>query len=125
MMAVMMYQLCAALQRFCRRLSLLMARHFIDRESEWADAEELEGEAGQDARFLRLQLAKARAENTDLKSRTNDFGERFAALFHMPDGGLREIARSYEIWRNLSGTSYEVVLEHCVFCGCAVETKAF
>ena len=95
MMAVMMYQLCAALQRFCCRLSLFMARHFIDRESEWADAEEMEGEAGQDARFLRLQLAKARAENTDLKSRTNDFGERFAALYQVPDSGLREIARSY------------------------------
>ena len=101
----MMYQLCAALQRFCCRLSLFMARHFIDRESEWADAEEMEGEAGQDARFLRLQLAKARAENTDLKSRTNDFGERFAALFHVPDSGLREIARSYEIRRKPGGTS--------------------
>ena len=121
----MMYQLCAALQRFCRRLSLFMARHFIDRESEWADAEEMEGEAGQGARFLRLQLAKVRAENTDLKSRTNDFGERFAALFHMPDGGLREIARSYEIRRKPGGTSCKVVLEHCVFCGCSVETKAF
>ena len=121
----MMYQLCAALQRFCCRLSLFMARHFIDRESEWADAEEMEGEAGQDARFLRLQLTKARAENTDLKSRTNDFGERFAALFHVPDSGLREIARSYEIRRKPGGTSCEVVLEHCVFCGCAVETKAF
>ena len=101
----MMYQLCAALQRFCCRLSLFMARHFIDRESEWADAEEMEGEAGQDARFLRLQLTKA--------------------LFHVPDSGLREIARSYEIRRKPGGTSCEVVLEHCVFCGCAVETKAF
>lgn len=100
MMAVMIYHLCAALQRLCRRLSLFMARHFIDRESKWADAEELGEDVGQDARFLRLQLAKVRAENTDLKSRTNDFGERFAALFHMPDGGLREIARSYEIRRN-------------------------
>ncbi len=125
MIAVMMYQLCAALQRFCRRLSLFMARHFIDRESEWADAEELGEDAGQDARFLRLQLAKVRAENTDLKSRTNDFGERFAALFHMPDGRLREIVRSYEIRWKPGGTSCEVVLEHCVFCGCAVETKAF
>lgn len=121
----MMYQLCAALQRFCRRLSLFMARHFIDRESEWADAEELGEDAGQDVRFLRLQLAKTRAENTDLKSRANDFGERFAALFHMPDGRLREIARSYEIRWKPGGTSCEVVLEHCVFCGCAVETKAF
>ena len=121
----MMYQLCAALQRFCRRLSLFMARHFIDRESEWADAEEMEGEAGQDARFLRLQLTKARAENTDLKSQTKDFGERFAALFHMPDDGLREIVRSYEIRRKSVGPSCEVVLEHCVFCGCAVKTEAF
>ena len=39
----MMYRLRAALQGFCRRLSRFMARHFIDRESEWADAEELAG----------------------------------------------------------------------------------
>ena len=121
----MIYQLYAALQRFCRRLSLFMARHFIDRESEWADAEELGENAGQDARFLRLQLTKARAENTDLKSRTKDFGERFAALFHMPDDGLRENACGYEIRRESVGTSCEVVLEHCVFCGCAVKTEAF
>ena len=81
--------------------------------------------AGQDARFLRLQLTKARAENTDLKSQTKDFGERFAALFHMPDGRLREIVRSYEIRWKPGGTSCEVVLEHCVFCGCAVKTEAF
>lgn len=124
-MTAMIYYLCAVLQRFCRRPFLFMARHFIDRESEWADAEDLGEDAGQDSRFLRLQLAKVRAENTDLKSRTNDFGERFAALFHMPDGGLREIARSYEIRPMPDGTSYEVVLEHCVFCGCSVETKAF
>lgn len=125
MITEMMYHLCSALQRFCRRLSLFMARHFIDRESEWADAEELSEDAGQDARFLRLQLVKVWAENTELKNRTNDFRERFAALFHMPDGGLREIAYSYEIRRKSGGTSCEVVLEHCVFCGCAVETKAF
>ena len=121
----MMYRLCAALQGFCRRLSRFMARHFIDRESEWADAEELGEDAGQDARFLRLQLTKARAENTDLKSRTKDFGERFAALFHMPDDGLRENACGYEIRRESVGTSCEVVLEHCVFCGDPIEVKVF
>ena len=121
----MMYRLRAALQGFCRRLSRFMTRHFIDRKSEWADAEELGENAGQDARFLRLQLTKARAENTDLKNRAKDFGERFAALFHMPDDGLREIARSYEIRRKSVGPSCEVVLEHCVFCGCAVKTEAF
>lgn len=124
-MASIIYHMCAALQRVCRRLSLFMARHFIDRESEWVDAEELGEDAGQDVRFLRLQLAKVRAENTDLKSRTNDFGERFAALLQMPNGGLREIAHSYEIRRKSGGTSCEVVLEHCIFCGCAVETKVF
>ena len=74
----MMYRLRAALQGFCRRLSRFMTRHFIDRKSEWADVEELGENVGQDARFLRLQLTKARAENTDLKSQTKDFGERFA-----------------------------------------------
>jgi hypothetical protein len=122
-MAVMMYRLRAALQGFCRRLSRFMTRHFIDRKSEWAD--ELGENVGQDARFLRLQLTKARAENTDLKSQTKDFGERFAALFHMPDDGLREIVRSYEIRRKSVGTSCEVVLEHCVFCGDPIEVKVF
>lgn len=70
----MMYRLRAALQGFCRRLSRFMTRHFIDRKSEWADVEELGENVGQDARFLRLQLTKARAENTDLKSQTKDFG---------------------------------------------------
>ena len=121
----MMYRLRAALQGFCRRLSRFMTRHFIDRKSEWADVEELGENVGQDARFLRLQLTKARAENTDLKSRTKDFGERFAALFHMPDDGLRENACGYEIRRESVGTSCEVVLEHCVFCGCAAKTEAF
>ncbi len=121
----MMYRLRAALQGFCRRLSRFMARNFIDRKSEWADAEELGENAGQDTRFLRLQLTKARAENTDLKSRTKDFGERFAALFHMPDDGLREMACRYEIQQEPGVTSCEVVLEHCVFCGCAVKTEAF
>ena len=121
----MMYRLCAALQGFCRRTSRFMARHFIDRKSEWADVEELGENAGQDARFLRLQLTKARAENTDLKSRTKDFGERFAALFHMPDDVLRENACGYEIRRESVGTSCEVVLEHCVFCGDPIEVKVF
>lgn len=125
MMAGIIYHLCAALQQFCRRLSLFMARHFIDRESEWADAEELGEDTGQDVRFLRIQLLKVRAENTDLKSRTSDFGERFAALFHIPDGGLRDIACDYEIRRRSDGTSFKVVLEHCVFCGCAVKTEIF
>lgn len=96
-----------------------------DNEPQWAEAEKVDDDLEQNVRFLRFQLTKARAENTDLKSRANNFGERFAALFQMPDGGLREIACRYEIRQEPGGTSCEVVLEHCVFCGCAVKTKAF
>ena len=53
----MMYRLRAALQGFCRRLSRFMARHFIDRESEWADAEEL-GRLGQYVDGLLEKIAR-------------------------------------------------------------------
>ena len=90
-----------------------------------ARVRELEAKESEDIKYLRFQLIRTRAENTRLQNQVHDSGIRFAALFHMPDDGLRENACGYEIRRESVGTSCEVVLEHCVFCGCAVKTEAF
>lgn len=124
MMAAIIYHLCAALQRFCRGLSFFMARHFIDRESEWADAEEVERTMEQDARYLRFQLIKARAENTDLRSQANDLWMKCSELFQMTQEQLRKFACRYETRRMGSG-SWRVVVNRCVFCGCEVKTVDF
>lgn len=59
MIAEIVYYLCAALQRFCRRLSRFMAQHLIDRESEWADAEDVEGSLERDALLYAALLQTA------------------------------------------------------------------
>lgn len=125
MMAVIIYYLCAALQRFCRRLSLFMAQHFIDRESEWADAEEVEESVGQDAKYLRLQLIRVRAENTDLRNQTNGLWMKCSEPFHMTQEQLREYACRYAIREADGKTDWLVVVNHCVFCGCDLKTVAF
>ena len=124
-MNVIIYYLRTALQRFCRRLSQIMARRFIDRESEWADAEKVEKDMEQDARYLRLQLTKLRAENNDLRNRNNDLWVKCSELFHMTQDQLWTVACRYEIQKADSKAGWQVVVNHCVFCGCGLETVAF
>ena len=124
-MNVIIYYLRVALQRFCRRLSLFMARHFIDREGEWADAEKVDKDMEQDARYLRLQLIRLRAENNDLQSRTNDLWVKCSELFHMTQDQLRTSACRYEVREADGKAGWQVVVNHCVFCGCDLETVAF
>lgn len=125
MMTMIIYYLCAALQRFCHRLSLFMARHFIDRESEWAEAEEVEGSIEQDAKYLRFQLIKQRAENNDLRNRTDNLWVKCSELFHMTQQQLRKLTCQYEIREAVGKAGWLVVVNHCVFCGCDLEPVAF
>ena len=94
-------------------------------EPQWADAEQVDDSLEQDVRFLRFQLTKTRSELTELSQRPDSFPQRFAALFHMPEEDLRKAACRYEVYPSDDGGGWTVVVEHCVFCGCAVKTEAF
>ena len=96
---------------------------FSSDEPQWVDAEEVVNDPEQDVRFLRFQLTQVRAELTELNQRPDSFPRSFAALFHMPGEMLCQLPCRYEIGR--SGGNWAVVLERCVFCGCAVKTEAF
>ena len=102
-----------------------MAQHFIDRESEWADAEDVEGNLDQNAKYLRFQLIKQRAENTDLRNQANELLAKSSELFHMTQDRLRTSACRYEIREAQGRTGWLVVVNRCVFCGCGLETVAF
>ena len=64
-------------------------------------------------------------EPPELSQRPDSFPQRFAALFHMPEEDLRKAACRYEVYPSDDGGGWTVVVEHCVFCGCAVKTEAF
>ncbi len=118
----------SAAYRFCVRLwsSINGDWNLPESPDPWAEAELLEqGEENQDVRFLRLQLTKLRADNTELQNRANDWRAQFPVLLNMPEGQLQEIACRYEIREADSKSGWLVALDHCVFCGCGLETTAF
>ena len=88
-------------------------------------ADELEGKENADIKYLRWQLTKLRAENTDLRNRGNEVCASAAPLFHMPVEELRQTACRYQVVPLDGGSRWAVVREHCVFCGCALETVPF
>lgn len=96
---------------------------FSSDEPQWVDAEEVVNDPEQDVRFLRFQLTQVRAELTELNQRPDSFPQSFAALFHVSEETLCQLPCRYEIGR--SGGSWAVVLERCVFCGCALEVVPF
>lgn len=106
-----------------RRMREALRWLFTLDEPQWVDAEQVDDSLEQDVRFLRFQLTKTRSELTELSQRPDSFPQRFAALFHMPEEVLCRLPCRYEIGR--SGGNWAVVLERCVFCGCAVKTEAF
>lgn len=106
-----------------RRMREALRWLFTLDEPQWADAEQVDDSLEQDIRFLRFQLTKTRSELTELSQRPDSFPQRFAALFHTPEEVLCRLPCRYEIGR--SGGNWTVVLERCVFCGCAVKTEAF
>jgi len=83
-----------------------------------------ESDKDQDIRFLRLQLTKLRADNTELQSRADDWQKVFSALLSMPLRQLRALASRYEVWGS-DGKGWFMAVEHCVFCGCALEIAPF
>ena len=105
-----------------RRMREALRWLFTLDEPQWADAEQMDDSLEQDVRFLRFQLTKTRSELTELSQRPDSFPQRFAALFHMPEEVLCRLPCRYEIGR--SGGNWAVVLERCVFCGCAAKTEA-
>ena len=90
-----------------------------------ARVQELEAKESEDIKYLRFQLTRTRAENTRLQNQVQDSGIRFAALFHMPEEDLHKAACRYEVYPSDDGGGWTVVVEHCVFCGCAAKTEAF
>ena len=90
-----------------------------------ARVRELEAKESEDIKYLRFQLTRTRAENIRLQNQVQDSGIRFAALFHMPEEDLHKAACRYEVYPSDDGGGWTVVVEHCVFCGCAVKTEAF
>lgn len=108
-----------------RRMRETLRWLFTLDEPQWADAEQVDDSLKQDIRFLRFQLTKTRSELTELSQQPDSFPQRFAALFHMPEEDLRKTACRYEVYPSDDGGGWTVVVEHCVFCGCAVKTEAF
>lgn len=106
-----------------RRMREALRWLFTLDEPQWADAGQVDDSLEQDVRFLRFQLTKTRSELTELSQRPDSFPQRFAALFHMPEEVLCRLPCRYEIGR--SGGNWTVVLERCVFCGCALEVVPF
>lgn len=108
-----------------RRMREALRWLFTLDEPQWADVEQVDDNLKQDVRFLRFQLTKTRSELTELSQRPDSFPQRFAALFHMPEEDLHKAACRYEVYPSDDGGGWRVVVEHCVFCGCAVKTEAF
>lgn len=115
------------LERFRRYLSFFI--HWGSRN--WrttflrARIHELEQEENADIKYLRWQLIKLRAENTRLESRGNEICAELMPLFHMPVEELRQTACRYQVMPLDGGAGWAVVMEHCVFCGCELETAPF
>ena len=124
-MEAIIYRVRAVWQRLYRRLYLFMKWHLINRKSQWTDAEEVERDIEQDIKYLRLQLTRLRAENNDLRNRTNDLWVKCSELFHMTRDQLQMSACRYEVQEAGNKAGWLVTVNHCVFCGCGLETAAF
>ena len=90
-----------------------------------ARIQELEQEENADIKYLRWQLTRLRAENTELRNQVNECCAGFVPLFHMPVEKLRQTACRYQVVPLDGGAGWAVVMEHCVFCGCELETAPF
>ena len=90
-----------------------------------ARIQELEQEENADIKYLRWQLTRLRAENTELRNQVNECCAGFVPLFHMPVEKLRQTACRYQVMPLDGGAGWAVVMEHCVFCGCELETAPF
>lgn len=115
------------LHRLHMRLNWFLGRYVVSGELRYLRkrVKELEAGENQDIRFLRLQLAKLRAENTDLQSRADDWRIKFSELFTMTEGQLYEHAHHYDIWEADDAPGWFVAANNCVFCGCGLEVAAF
>lgn len=113
------------------RLRLSLTSLFRHRPKDWrtsflqARVHELEQEENADVKYLRWQLTRLRAENTDLRNRGNEVCANAAPLFHLPVEELRQTACRYQVMPLDGGAGWAVVMEHCVFCGCELETAPF
>lgn len=130
-MAGFVERLRSAAYRFCVRLLASANGDFgeLEHPGPWDAANLLEpddkGDKDQDIRFLRLQLTKLRADNTELQSRVDDWRTRFPALLNMTECQLHELARHYDIWQADDAAGWFVAANNCVFCGCGLEIETF
>lgn len=115
------------LERFRRYLSFFIHRGSRNWRTTFLRARihELEQEENADIKYLRWQLVKLRAENTRLESRGNEICAELMPLFHMPVEELRQASCRYQVMPLDGGAGWAVVMEHCVFCGCELETAPF
>lgn len=60
-----------------------------------------------------------------MRNRGNEVCASAAPLFHMPVEELRQTACRYQVVPLDGGSRWAVVREHCVFCGCTLETVPF
>ena len=127
MISMIKERLDAALDRLQRYLSFFLHRGSRNWRTTFLRARihELEQEENADIRYLRWQLTKLRAENTSLKNRRNELCTGAAPLFNMPGEELRQIACRYQVVSLDGSSGWVVVMEHCVFCGCELETTPF
>ena len=116
-----------ALERFRSYLSFFIHRGSRDWRTTLLRARihELEQEENADIKYLRWQLTRLRAENTCLRDRGNEVCAGIAPMFHMPLEELRQTACRHQVMPLDSGSGWAVVREHCVLCGCGLETAPF
>lgn len=77
-----------------------------------------------DLRYLQFQLAKARADNTDLLRRKEDTPRMFEQVLRKTDALLRREAR-FCVQRSETGTMWETVTTHCCLGGCDLDVYTF
>lgn len=111
--------------RFLRPFSL--SRHPRDWRVMFlrARVRELEAKEHEDIKYLRFQLTRTRAENTNLQNQVNSGCVQFATLLSMSEEELRKAASCYEVSPSDDDSNWTVVVEHCALCGCELETAPF
>ena len=77
-----------------------------------------------DIHYLQYQLAKVRADNTDLQIRRDELAREFADVLGRSDDLLRHTA-AYTVRKSRNGASWETVVEQCPVTGCDLDVYDF
>lgn len=88
-----------------------------------AFAQKLE-ERAQEIRYLRLQLAQARADIPKPRPRESELPSMLGSVLEKTDAQLRQEVR-FHVQRSEDGMSWETVTEHCCLGGCDLGVYTF